>query len=263
MLVRVNDLETHYTLRGAGTPVILLHGWGASGDSLGGVARALEDRCRVLAADLPGFGWSAPPLVAWGSREYAAHVDALMERATLPSASVLGHSFGGRVALALAARYPHRVRDLVLVASAGIRPRRGPDYYLKTATAKLAKGCLSLPVFGRVGSRIVSGLSDWAGSRDYRRAGRMRATLVRLVNEDLRDLLSSIRAPTLIIWGDRDRDVPRSSMEIMARRIPGARLEILEGAGHFPFVDVPDRFAHLVREFLCQTQNASGRANRA
>jgi pimeloyl-ACP methyl ester carboxylesterase len=222
---------------------------------LNGVARALEDRFRVLTIDLPGFGWSGTPLTAWGTREYAAHLDRFMECARLPSASVLGHSFGGRVALALAAWYPHRVRDLVLVASAGIRPRRGPGYYLKIGAAKLAKRCVSLPLFGRVGSRIASGFVDWAGSRDYRRAGRMRATLVKLVNEDVRDLLSSIRAPALIIWGDRDRDVPRSSMEIMARGIGGARLEVLEGAGHFPFVDMPDRFAHLVRGFLCRGQS--------
>ncbi len=232
--------------------MILLHGWGVSSDSLGAVARALDGRFRVLAIDLPGFGWSAAPLTAWGTREYAAHIDAFMENAVLPPASVLGHSFGGRVALALAAWYPHRVRDLVLVASAGIRPRRGPGYYLKTGAVKLVKRCVSLPVFGRVGPRIASGLSGWVGSSDYQRAGHMRTTLVKIVNEDLRDLLSSVRAPALIIWGDRDREVPRSSMEIMARRIRGARLEVLEGAGHFPYIDMPDRFAHLVRGFLCR-----------
>jgi pimeloyl-ACP methyl ester carboxylesterase len=80
----------------------------------------------------------------------------------------------------------------------------------------------------------------------------MRATLVKVVGEDLRGILSSVRVPTLIIWGDRDQEVPLSSMEIMARGIQGARLEVLEGAGHFPFVDRPDRFGQLVREFLCQ-----------
>jgi pimeloyl-ACP methyl ester carboxylesterase len=254
VLVRVNDLETHYTRRGEGSPVILLHGWGVSGESLNGVAKALAERCLVLTIDLPGFGWSAAPPTAWGTRDYAAHLDRFMECAMLPSASVLGHSFGGRVALALAAWYPHRVRKLVLVASAGIRPRRGPGYYLKIMAAKLARRCASFPIFGRVGPRIASGLVDWAGSRDYRRAGRMRATLVKLVNEDMRSLLSSIRAPALIVWGDRDRDVPRSAMEIMARGIAGARLEVLEGAGHFPFVDMPDRFAHLVKGFLCRGQ---------
>jgi pimeloyl-ACP methyl ester carboxylesterase len=72
------------------------------------------------------------------------------------------------------------------------------------------------------------------------------------VGEDLRSILSSIRVPTLIIWGDRDQEVPFSSMQIMAHGIVGSRLEVLEGAGHFPFIDSPDRFGRLVREFLCQ-----------
>ena len=250
MLIRVNDLDTHFTLMGEGNPVLLLHGWGVSGESLGGVAKALEHQFRVLAIDLPGFGWSPAPSEAWGTREYAAHVEAFMDCAGIPVAGVLGHSFGGRIALALAAHAPHRVRSLVLVASAGIRPRRGLGYQMKVGAAKLAKRLFSSPIMGRLGERIISGLYGRVGSRDYRNAGQMRASLVKVVNEDLRDLLSSIRAPALIIWGDRDQEVPRSSMEIMARGINGSRLEIMGGAGHFPFVDMPDRFAELVKGFL-------------
>jgi pimeloyl-ACP methyl ester carboxylesterase len=80
----------------------------------------------------------------------------------------------------------------------------------------------------------------------------MRRTLVRVVNEDLRDILSFVQAPTLIIWGDRDLEVSRSSMEIIAGGIRGSQLEIMEGAGHFPFVDMPERFGKLVRDFLCR-----------
>jgi len=250
VLIRVNDLDTYFSLMGEGNPVLLLHGWGASAESLGGVAKALEDQFRVLAIDLPGFGWSPTPAVAWGTREYAAHVEAFMDSAGIPVASVLGHSFGGRITLALAAHAPHRVRNLVLVASAGIRPRRGPGYHVKVGAAKLAKRLFLSRIMGRLGDRILSGVDERVGSRDYRKAGRMRATLVKVVNEDLRAILSSIRAPALIIWGDRDQEVPRSSMEIMARGINGSTLEVMEGAGHFPFVDMPDRFVDLVKGFL-------------
>jgi len=254
MLVRVNDLDTHCTVWGEGRPVVLLHGWGTSGDSLAGVAKALEDRFRVYVIDLPGFGWTPPPPEAWGTRDYASHVEAFMDRAGIPSAGILGHSFGGRIALALAAQSPHRVRRLVLVASAGIRARWGIGYTLKVAAGQLGKQLFSLPVWGRLGDRIVSAVSERVGSRDYRNAGRMRPILVRVVNEDLRSILFSICAPTLIIWGDGDREIPRSSMEIMAEGIQGSRLEIIEGTGHFPFVDKPDTFGRLVRDFLCQGQ---------
>jgi pimeloyl-ACP methyl ester carboxylesterase len=251
VLIRVNDLDTHYTLWGDGRPVVLLHGWGTSGDSLSSIAKALEDRFRLYAIDLPGFGWTPPPPAVWGTWDYASHVEAFMDSAKIPSASVLGHSFGGRIALALAAQSPHRVRSLVLVASAGIRPRRGPAHALKVLAAKLGKRLFSFPMWGRLGERLVSAIPQRVGSRDYRNAGPMRPTLVKVVNEDLRGMLSSIRVPTLIVWGDRDQEVPRSSMEIMAGAIRGSQLEVLEGAGHFPFVDRPDTFGRLVRDFLC------------
>ena len=252
MLTRVNDLDTHFTLCGEGEPVVLLHGWGTSAESLGGIAKALEDQFRVFAIDLPGFGWTPPPPVTWGTREYAAHVEAFMGSNGIAFANLLGHSFGGRIALAVAAQSPHRVRRLVLVASAGIRGNLGLRYYLKVGAAKLAKWVFSFPIWGRLGERILSMVHRRVGSRDYRNAGQMRRTLVRVVNEDLRDILSSVQAPTLIIWGDRDLEVSRSSMEIMAGGIRGSQLEIMEGAGHFPFVDMPERFGKLVRDFLCR-----------
>lgn len=252
MLIRVGDLDTHFTVWGEGRPVVLLHGWGTSAESLGAVAKVLEDRFRVYALDLPGFGWTPSPATAWGTWEYASYVASFMDRVSIPVASVVGHSFGGRIALALAARWPDRVRDLVLVAGAGIRPKRGPLYRMKVGAAKLVKRLFSLPMWGRLGERVVAELYRRIGSRDYRNAGPLRATLVKVVGEDLRSILSSVRAPTLIIWGDRDQEVPFSSMQIMARGIAGSRLEVLEGAGHFPFADRPDRFGRLVREFLCQ-----------
>jgi pimeloyl-ACP methyl ester carboxylesterase len=252
VLIRVNDLDTHFALWGEGRPVVLLHGWGASAESLARVAKALEDRFRVYAIDLPGFGWTPRPSAAWGSREYASHVETFMDSMNIPSASIVGHSFGGRIALALAARCPHRVRSLVLVASAGIRSRQGAGYVLKVLVAKLGKRFFSLPLWGRLGERVVSAVYQRVGSRDYLTAGAMRSTLVKVVNEDMRGTLSSIRVPTLIIWGDNDQEVPRSSMEVMAQGIKGSRLEILQGAGHFPFLDRPDTFGELVRDFLCR-----------
>jgi pimeloyl-ACP methyl ester carboxylesterase len=250
MLIRVNGLDTYAALCGEGPPVVLLHGWGVSSESLQGVAEALVDRFRLVAIDLPGFGWSPPPPTAWGSAEYAAHVAALMDHLGVLVADVIGHSFGGRVALVLAARYPERVRRLVLVASAGIRPRRGFARAAKIWGIRWARRLLSLQVVRAVGGGLASRLAHRIGSRDYRTAGPLRATLVRVVNEDLRSLLPSIRSPVLIVWGDRDQEIPRASMELMARGLRRARLEVLEGAGHFPFLDMPDRFEALVRQFL-------------
>lgn len=250
MLARVGGNETYFRVQGEGEPIVLLHGWGLSSESFSGTGKALEAEFALYAVDLPGFGWTAPPPSAWGSSDYAAHIDRFMDVVGLSSANVLGHSFGGRVAIALAARFPERVRKLVLVASAGIRPRRTARYYLKAAAAKLAGRGFSAAIWGRLGERMRAAAIARAGSRDYLRAGRMRPTLVKLVNEDLRPCLARIGAPTLIVWGNHDREISETSMRIVAQGIRSARLEILDGAGHVPFADMPERFTQLVRAFL-------------
>lgn len=252
MLARVNGLETYFTMEGRGDPVVLLHGWGASSQSLAPLCGALADAFRVLVVDLPGFGWSPAPPTAWGTPEYTGHVERLMQEMGMDRAALVGHSFGGRIAIRMAAGQPGRVSRLVLVASAGVRPRRRAGYYVRVAAAKLVKRVFSLPVWGATGQRIISKVSGRMASRDYRAAGQMRPTLVKVVNEDLTTLLPAIQAPTLILWGDRDQEVSRSAMETMAARIPGSRLVVFGGAGHFPFLDAPEEFGRTVTAFLRQ-----------
>jgi pimeloyl-ACP methyl ester carboxylesterase len=250
VLIRINGLETYFTEAGRGDPVVLLHGWGTSSESLVPLCEALADSFRVLAVDLPGFGWSQAPPVAWGTADYAAHVERLMQETRVTGAALVGHSFGGRIAITLAAKQPARVSRLVLVASAGLRPRRQAGYFVRVGVVKLTRWFFSLPGWGATGQRTISRMSDRFGSRDYRAAGKMRPTLVKVVNEDLTPLLPAIQAPTLILWGDRDQEVPRSTMEIMAARVPRARLIVFEGAGHFPFLDTPEKFCETVKGFL-------------
>lgn len=250
MLLRINGLETYFTLDGQGDPVILLHGWGATSQSLSPLSGVLSESCRVLTVDLPGFGWSMAPPTAWGVTEYARHVEGLMRETGIKAAALVGHSFGGRIAITLAARQPALVSRLVLVASSGIRPPRRLGYYGRVGAFKLARWFFSRPGWGAIGQRMLSKMSGRFGSRDYCAAGPMRPTLVKVVNEDLTPLLPAVQTPTLILWGDRDQEVPRSAMEIMAARIPHARLIVFEGAGHFPFLDMPEKFCGSVKEFL-------------
>jgi pimeloyl-ACP methyl ester carboxylesterase len=252
VLARINGLETYYTLGGRGDPVVLLHGWGASSQSLAPLSEALASSFRVLVVDLPGFGWSQAPPTAWGTSEYGGHVARLLRDLGIERAALVGHSFGGRIAIRLAAAEAGRVSRLVLVASAGIRPRRRAGYYARVATAKLVKGVFSLPLWGASGARIIARVSGRMGSRDYRAAGRMRPTLVKVVNEDLTPVLPAIRVPTLLLWGDQDQEVGRRAMEIMAAGIPGSRLVVIGGAGHFPFLDAPEEVCRRMTDFLQQ-----------
>lgn len=249
-MIRINGLESFYQLEGQGDPVVLLHGWGASSQSLAGVAACLAPTCRVVSVDLPGFGWSQAPPAAWGTADYADHIRQLLDEIRIEKAALLGHSFGGRIAIQLASCHPERVARLVLVASAGVRPKRGPRYYVRVTTFKALRRLLTLPGMEGVGNRLLSRWQAKVGSRDYLAAGRLRPTLVKVVNEDLTPALVSVQAPTLLVWGDQDQEVRRPAMEIMAARIPRARLKVFVGAGHFPFQDAPEAFCQAAKEFL-------------
>jgi pimeloyl-ACP methyl ester carboxylesterase len=250
VLIRIRGLETFYQVDGQGDPVVLLHGWGTSSQSLSGVVTCLAPAFRTVSVDLPGFGWSHAPPEAWGIADYADHVRQLLDALGVAGAAFLGHSFGGRIAIHLAAHQPRRVARLVLVASAGVRPRRRLSYHLRVATTKALRRLLTLPGLESAGSRLLQRWQAKVGSRDYLAAGRLRPTLVKVVNEDLAPILPRVEAPTLLVWGDQDQEVRRPAMELMAGRIPQARLEVFAGAGHFPFEDAPETFCRTVTEFL-------------
>jgi pimeloyl-ACP methyl ester carboxylesterase len=250
VLIRINGLDTFYQSEGQGDSIVLLHGWGTSSQSLAGVAACLAPASRVLSVDLPGFGWSQAPAAAWGIADYAEHVRQFLDEIGIAKAAFLGHSFGGRIAIHFASHHPHRVSHLILVASAGVRPKRGPRYYVRVATAKALRRLLTLPGLEGVGSRLLSRWQAKVGSRDYLAAGRLRPTLVKVVNEDLTPILAAVQAPTLLVWGDQDQEVRRPAMDVMAATIPRARLTVFPGAGHFPFRDEPEVFCRAAKDFL-------------
>jgi pimeloyl-ACP methyl ester carboxylesterase len=224
-------------------PVVLLHGWGTSAEAVTPVQTALASEFRVVAFDLPGFGQSDPPRQAWDSAAYAEFIKQALDLLAPGKVSLIGHSFGGKISIVLAARWPELVHRLVLVNSAGIRPTRTPLYRARVAAFKAAR---------RLAGR--GALTDWMarrfGSADYRDAGPLRPTLVRVVNEDLRPLLARIGAPTLLIWGDQDNETPISDAGIMEREIPDAGLVVFPRAGHFSYADDLPRFCRVVGHFL-------------
>jgi pimeloyl-ACP methyl ester carboxylesterase len=249
----VDGLRTVYREDGPpdAPPVVVLHGWGASIAAVSSIQVFLRATHRTIALDLPGFGDSDPPPAAWGGAEYARHLRAFLLQLGVTRASFIGHSHGGRVSLVLAATHPEMVDKLVLVDSAGIRPKRTAGYYARVYSYKASRRLLTLPgLAGPLGAPLRRQFETRAGSDDYRQAGSMRGTLVRVVNEDWRHALPRIQAPTLLIWGERDDATPVSDGQLMERLIPDAGLVVFSGAGHFAYADDPDRFARVVGHFL-------------
>lgn len=233
--------------KGEGAAVVILHGWGGRIESMSPVVSCLAARFRVLALDLPGFGESPPPSGSWGTPDYAAFVRDVLAEKGVARAHFLGHSFGGKTSLYLAATHGGVVDKLILVDPTGLRSSPSLQVRAKRTLSKVAK---LLGAAGPPGRAARSALYRRISSSDYQDAGPMRPTLVRVVNEDLSPLLSAVRSPTLIVWGTEDEAVPVAHGRTMERLIPDAGLVLFEGAGHFPYLDERDRFCRIVRHFL-------------
>ena len=198
--------------------VLALHGWGRSA----GDFAFLES---VLAVHLPGFGTTPAPPTAWGSSEYAEHLAAAL--AGRGPQVVVGHSFGGRVAVRLAADHPELVSALVLTGVPLVRATPPPRPALLLRLAKRLRAAHLLP------GGVVDRLRKRGGSADYRAAaGVMRDVLVRVVNEDYRDSLERLRMPVHLVWGADDDAAPVAGARLAADLVPGAQLQVVPGAGH-------------------------------
>lgn len=247
MKIAVAGLSIYYEVQGKGQPVVLLHGWGVDSSSLRPISSLLKNaaEAKVYSVDLPGFGYSDPPPRDWDVSAYVHFLEAFLACLEMENVSLLGHSFGGRIAIKFTAQHPERVDKLILVDSAGIRPKRKASYYYKVGLAKLLK--LLRKTFPAL---QVSRLLPRLGSADYQKAGALRGTLVKVVNEDLQAYLPAIRCPTLLIWGEKDPETPLADARIMQGLIPNARLEIIQGAGHFPFQDNFAAFEGILPAFV-------------
>lgn len=247
-VVNINGIRTRYRQVGSGPAVLVLHGWGASVEAVDPILRSLAAQLTVYAVDLPGFGETGLPPAPWGVADYADWTRALMDALGLERPSLIAHSNGGRIAIHLASHHPERVDKLILVDSAGIRPKRGLRYHRRVAMAKTAKH--AAPFLGAPGRRLQQRVFARAASSDYANAGPLRPTFVKLVNEDLTPLLAQIKASTLLIWGETDDSTPVSDGETMERLIPDAGLVVFKDAGHYAYLDQPHRFGRVAAHFL-------------
>ena len=256
----VDGITLSYVDEGSGDPVVLLHGWGGQAASMTPLIVALRDTYRVLAFDLPGFGGSNPPPVPWGTPEYAAFVERAVASLGISCATYIGHSFGGRIAIWLAAYAPEAVQALVLIDAAGIRPSATFRRRMRRLFYKTAQTVLRLPILGTKGPALRERLAMRFGSADYRATtGVMRASMVKTVNLDLTACFGAIKTPTLLLWGEKDAATPIADGRKMEQLIKGSRLIVVAGAGHFSYLDSPTFVNAVDGAFLHGTrQGATG-----
>jgi len=250
-MVTIENMNINYICEGEGENILVLHGWGANIDTIMPIVNLLKDHFKVYALDLPGFGKSDKPEIPFNSQDYSRIVKKFMDLMEIKKATLIGHSFGGKVSIILAVNHPERVERLVLIDSAGIPPKRSIKYYLKVYSFKTLKFIYKLVFAWNKKEEKMEAFYRRFGSADYRNAdGVMRKTLVKVVNEDLRPILKKVSCPALLIWGDKDEDTPIYMGKIMEKEIPDSSLVVLERAGHYSYLDDYFKFAAVLNAFL-------------
>ncbi len=245
--------------RGEGPALLLLHGLGYAGSwGWGPALELLAAAFRLVVVDNRGIGGSDRPPGPYSTRLLAADAAAVLDDAGIERAHVLGTSLGGMVAQELALGAPHRVDQLVLACTTAGGPASFP---MPEQTVRLITEPLDLPRGERFRVFVRNALSE-----PYDAAVVETLTALRLeeaqpidawqaqaaagMTHDAFDRITEIAAPTLVVTGSADEVVDPRNSTLLAERIPGARLERLEGCGHLFFWQQPERFAGLVREFL-------------
>ncbi len=229
------------------SPLLILHGWGQTHQNLTPLAKRLPSNVDPILLDLPGFGNARTPPTTWSAFDYADHFINYLDVHEIEKTAVLGHSFGGKVAMCLAIRYPHRVKQLILLAPSGLRPQ--PPFTKKLRMNGIKILGKAIKGYDRVfqSEHFKTFFIPQYGSRDYQQAGDMRSILVRSVNEDLSEEVKQIRCPTLLLWGEKDSATPLEMAHRLLQSIPRAKLQLFPHHDHYLFEDVG---AHLMATYI-------------
>lgn len=247
--LKICNLKVHYRCCGSGPAIILMHGWGCDSTTLLSLERVCALSHTVYNLDLPGFGQSQEPPSDWGVEEYTRLLEEFVAHLQLQSPTLLGHSYGGRIAILYASR--NVVERLILVDAAGVPPRHSLRYYFKVYSFKLMRHLAPLVLGRKKADELIERQRAKSGSADYRNSSPvMRQIMVRSIRRDLRPEMPLIKAPTLLIWGENDTATPMRDARIMQHLIPGARLTSFAGAGHYSFLDNPYATEAAIKRFL-------------
>lgn len=239
MELALEQATIHYVQYGKGKDIILLHGWGQNIEMMRPIGDAFCNHYRITILDFPGFGESKEPPTAWTIDDYAKVIEQMVEALNINKPIIIGHSFGGRVAIRYAAY--HLIEKLVLFASPCFKVYNSNN--LKVRTLKALKRLPGMEKFGEY-------MKQYIGSRDYKAASPgMRQTFVNVVNEDLGEYAKQIEEPTLIIWGEEDSEVTYEEVKMIEDVMMDAALIVLPGT-HYAYLENLGQVINILESFL-------------
>lgn len=235
----------------AGLQLVWAHGWGQDHRAFLPMAEAMAGRAANLLIDFPGFGQSPVPDAAWDTADYAERMASWLATLPRPAGAKrvwIGHSFGCRVAVRLAARHPQSVDALLLIAGAGLQRKRAALPALKVK-ARIAHYKLLKAMARDDAARAA--LQERFGSVDYRNAGAMRPVFAKVVREDLSDEARRVACPVALLYGADDEETPPEFGRRYARLMPDARFEELPGLDHLSILtDGRHQVLHRLNDFV-------------
>ena len=239
MKININNVNVNYIQYGEGKDVLLLHGWGQNIQMMRPIGDNLCSNHRITIIDFPGFGESDEPSTPWTIDDYSLLIENLVKALNIRKPIVMGHSFGGRVAIRFSANNP--IEKLVLFGSPCIRENK--KLPLSTRILKKIK---TLPGMDKFGAEMTK----YIGSRDYKAASPiMRQTLVNVINEDLSSFARKIEEPTLLIWGEADTEAPVDDARELEKIMIDAALIILPGT-HYAYLENLGQVINILNSFL-------------
>jgi pimeloyl-ACP methyl ester carboxylesterase len=274
--ITLHGHPVRYHLSGEGPPLVLVHGIASTADTWAPVAQALARHHTVIAPDMLGHGASAKPRGDYSLGAYASGVRDLLVALGHERATVAGHSLGGGIAMQFAYQFPERIERLVLVSSGGLGREVHP--LLRSASLPGSELVLALlggswlrsagsavaGALGRLGIRTGEDLAGVAAGVASLGDARARMAFVHTVRAAIDPQGQRVSAtdrlylagevPTLIVWGERDPLIPAAHGRAAHAAIPHSRLEIFDGAGHFPHRDEPVRFTEVLADFMAGTE---------
>ena len=224
--------------------VLFLHGYGGSINSFLPVAENLMKTHKVVLVDFYGFGQSPYPNAILDTYDYAVQLYLKLKQLKIEKLSIVAHSFGGRIALILSSLFDVKIEKLVLVSSAGLKPKRSIIYYYKVYKYKLFKK------LSKVGLIKKSYLNTF-GSDEYKKLNNLqKQSYVKIVNQNLFYLLKYINASTLIVWGTKDKSTPIYMAKCLNKNILNSGLVLFENGSHFSYLENFSQFCAVLHSFL-------------
>lgn len=249
----IKNIEINYKIidNNSNNNIVFLHGWGGNSNSFLPVARQL-DKYNSYLIDLPGFGESSLPNTVFSSYDYAKIIKNFISNLKINNITLVGHSFGGKIASIIASENPSWLSSLVIISAPGIKYQKPLSIRWKIFLYK------SLSRFFKILGlkNIINSLSKKFGSDDYRNShGIMREILKNIVNEDISNDIKNISKKTLIIWGENDDSVPLIVGKKYNEFIKNSELIVYPNARHFPFLESFDKFLNDLKKFLGEIYN--------